>query len=60
MHEPAVLQRFTRFNLRLDGSLETTCERRPIYLARMWCVGGSRGGYTCMSVLTASRPERQN
>ena len=43
---PATLLRVTRFASDLDGSLETTCEQRPIWSARSCRVGGSRGRYT--------------
>ena len=54
-HVPAVLQRVTRFEPRLDGRTETECERAPILLARVWGVGGRRGRYTRVTVPTPSR-----
>ena len=51
----AVLERFTRFALGLDGRTETTYDPAPIWSARLCRVGGSRGGYTRMSVSRASR-----
>ena len=54
-HVPAVLQRVTRFESRLDGRTETECERAPILLARVWGAGGSRGRYTRVTVRRPSR-----
>ena len=45
-HVPVVLERLMRSISDLDGSLETTYEQGPIWLARSCRAGGSRGRYT--------------
>ena len=55
---PAVLQRVTRHESRLDGRTETECERAPILIpigARVWGVGGRRGRYLRVTVRRPSR-----
>ena len=51
----ATLRRFTRFDPGLDGSLETTRAQGPIYSARAYRVGGSRGRYTRLDGFRPSR-----